>query len=128
MRVAIVDDDPGIRALLQVLLEQTGCSLVGTAEDGTGALPLVEETDPDIVVMDWHMPYMDGIQAAGTVKSARPDVEVVAFTTRLDPEIEDEFAAVGADRCFAKPEIDELIAFLADRCAATSTASTAGGP
>jgi DNA-binding NarL/FixJ family response regulator len=64
LRVVLVDDEALIRAGLALLLDsETGITVVGEAGDGQGAIDLVKELEPDVVVMDIRMPGMDGVTA-----------------------------------------------------------------
>ena len=63
VRVLIVDDDPLVRTGLRMLLDGDGITVVGEACDGTDAHHQVETLDPDVVLMDIHMPCVDGLTA-----------------------------------------------------------------
>jgi len=80
-RILIADDHPrsrnGLRALLATSPE---VMVVGEAADGQEAIRLVEETQPDVVLMDIQMPVMDGLQATQQIKSRWPEVKVIALT------------------------------------------------
>ena len=80
-RVLIVDDSvrtrDGLRALLTMRPE---IEVVGEATNGQDAVRLVAECRPDIVLMDLHMPVLDGIQATQLIKQQWPAVTVVVLT------------------------------------------------
>src|SRR5829696_5475826 len=78
IRVAVVDDNAGFRETLASLLGTEELLVVGTAGSGTEAVGLVGATDPDVVLMDVRMPEMNGIEATRLLKSAFPDVGIVA--------------------------------------------------
>jgi DNA-binding NarL/FixJ family response regulator len=64
INVLVVEDDPDMRRFLRRVLDAAdGIHLVGEAEDGEKALPLVRQLRPDVVVMDIFMPEMDGLEA-----------------------------------------------------------------
>lgn len=87
IRVLLVDDHQMVRqGLLYFLSAQDGIEVVGQAEDGRQALALVEETQPDVVLMDLSMPGMDGLEALGHIKANHTDVEVLVLTSFLDDE------------------------------------------
>lgn len=70
LRVVLVDDEALIRAGLALLLDsETDISVVGEAGDGQGAIDLVYELEPDVVVMDIRMPGMDGVTATRLLTS-----------------------------------------------------------
>lgn len=81
IRVLIADDRPrsrnGLRALLSLRPE---IEIVGEAADGRQAVRMVEELQPDVVLMDVLMPGMDGLQATQIIKSRRPELKVIILT------------------------------------------------
>jgi len=89
-RMLIVDDQPRARRSLRALLtamrwSHNHCSeslieTVGEASDGQGAIDQVELLQPDVVVMELHMPKLDGMTAIRTIKSRWPEVRVVVLT------------------------------------------------
>ncbi|GAA0223954.1 response regulator transcription factor [Actinomadura nitritigenes] len=83
IRIVLADDQPLIRTGLRVLMADTpDMEIVGEAGTGAEAVALVEETRPDIVVMDIRMPDMDGIEATRRIKTAH----VLMLTTFDDDE------------------------------------------
>ena len=79
-RIIVVDDHPLTRDALASLLESGGFDVVGEAADGTEAIDLVEELQPDLVLLDLSMPGLDGLAALPRLRSAAPDCEVVVLT------------------------------------------------
>jgi DNA-binding NarL/FixJ family response regulator len=81
IRVVVADDHPivreGLRAVLSAL---TDFELVGTAASGKEAVSVVATAQPDVVVMDLHMPDVDGVQATEQILAAQPDVAVLVLT------------------------------------------------
>ncbi len=92
--VLIVDDDEEIRHVLRLLCESEGLEVVGEAANGAEALDRVAEARPDVVLMDLHMPVLDGIAATRRLRVEQPGVRVLALTTFDDDE--DVFAALRA--------------------------------
>ena len=85
IRVLVVDDQAAVREGLATLLDLTpGIEVVGEARDGAQALELVTERRPEVVLMDLHMPGVDGIQATEQITRDHPDVRVVILTTYAD--------------------------------------------
>lgn len=95
LRVLVVDDQALFREALATLLSvRDEVEVVGEAGDGHEALRLVAETAPDVVLMDLHMPVLDGIAATRRLRVEHPEVQVLALTTFDDDE--DVFAALRA--------------------------------
>lgn len=85
VRVLLVDDHDVVRQGLRMYLGvDAGLEVVGEARNGSLALDLIEETAPDVVIMDLLMPVMDGITAIRELKRRHPEVEVIALTSALD--------------------------------------------
>ncbi len=81
IRVLLADDHSLMRqGLVRLLREQGDIDVVGEASDGQEALDLVRETKPDVVLMDVHMPRMNGIEATARLTEERPEVKVVAMS------------------------------------------------
>jgi len=87
IRVLLADDHGVVRRGLRGFFELLDdIEVVGEAEDGRGAVTLVEALAPDVVLMDLLMPGMDGIAATAEIKRRFPDVEVVALTSFIEEE------------------------------------------
>ncbi|ENZ80952.1 MULTISPECIES: ATP-binding protein [Caulobacter] len=104
-RVLLVDDHPMNRELGKALLTLVGCE-VDTAEDGAEAVEAVRAGDFDLVLMDVHMPVMDGLAAARAIRalSGRPaNVPIIALSADVLPEQVARCRAAGMDDHVAKP-------------------------
>jgi DNA-binding NarL/FixJ family response regulator len=85
IRVLVADDQAAVREGLATLLDLTpGIEVVGEARDGAEAVRLVAEHTPDVVLMDLHMPGIDGIEATARIAREHPEVRVVVLTTYAD--------------------------------------------
>ncbi len=81
IRLAIAEDHQSLIDGIKLLLEyEDGISIVGTANDGTTLLEIVERKQPNVVLTDIRMPKMDGIAATKQIKKKYPDINVLAFT------------------------------------------------
>jgi DNA-binding NarL/FixJ family response regulator len=86
-RVVLVDDHPVYRDGLRMLLESIDeVDVVAVAGDGQTALTVVEQADPDVVVMDVQMPGLDGIAATRELTARHPHLAVVVLTMSEDDE------------------------------------------
>lgn len=101
-RVVVAEDEAIIRLDIVEILTEAGFDVVGEAGDGEAAVRLVEESEPDLVVMDVKMPVMDGITAAERIGRARiaPVVLLTAFSQR---ELVDRAREAGAMAYVVKP-------------------------
>ena len=80
-RVLLVDDNTGMRRVLRGLLEDAGIQVVGEAADGLEGVAQAEAIHPDVVLMDWRMPRLNGVQATARIRSQLPEVQVVVFSS-----------------------------------------------
>ncbi len=111
-RVVIVDDNADLRFLTRVTIESPSCVIVGEASNGAEALEVVEAARPDVVVMDMHMPIMNGIEATRILTYRFPDIEVIIVSGSDDPMTLKEIIAAGATTSVDKENLDELAGHL----------------
>jgi two-component system, NarL family, response regulator NreC len=96
-KVLIVDDHALLRAGLASLLQNEGdIAVVGEAGDGEEALRMVDETSPDIVLMDINMPGMSGIECIRKIKVNHPDMKIILLTMYEDENYLREGLKAGA--------------------------------
>jgi DNA-binding NarL/FixJ family response regulator len=85
LRLVIADDQASVREGLVLLLGGLpGIDVVGAAADGEQALELVAEHQPDAILLDLHMPVLDGIGATRRLVAEHPGVAIVVLTTYVD--------------------------------------------
>jgi CheY-like chemotaxis protein len=80
-QVLLVDDSPAMRRVLRALLEDAGIEVVGEAADGAEGVELAAALRPEVVLMDWRMPRLDGVQATARIRQRLPEVQVVMFSS-----------------------------------------------
>ena len=103
VRVLVVDDHALFaEALMLTLGIDDRIEVVGSASSGVEAVSLAEALRPDVVLMDVHMPSMDGIEATRRVRRVSPTTRVVIVTAARSPQIALHALAAGAERCLTK--------------------------
>jgi len=122
IRVLLADDDaPFLEALTPLIERQPELAVVGTALDGLAAIELAEELSPDAVVIDLHMPQLDGVSAVARLRRDHPSMCVIALTADEHRALHDAVTEAGADAVLMKGEfVDVLVERLAAAKAATS--------
>jgi len=81
-RILIIDDEKNIVTSLQDILSDEGYEVV-TANEGLGALELIQADPPDLILLDIWIPGMDGIEVLKVVKTYHPDIEVLVMSGKL---------------------------------------------
>jgi DNA-binding NarL/FixJ family response regulator len=84
-RVLVVDDDEGFREVLRDFLLDDGFDVIGEARDGAEAVAATQRLRPDVILMDFRMPNLDGLQATRAIKEVVPEVQVIILSAYDDP-------------------------------------------
>ena len=110
IRILIVDDHSVVRQGLKMFLAlDPELEVVGEAANGSEALRLARELEPDVVLMDLLMPVMDGVAATEAIRRELPDTEVIALTSVLEDQAIFKAMRAGATGYLLKDtESDEL--------------------
>ena len=105
MKVLIVDDSKAMRMIVQRTLKQAGFSNIQPIEanNGAEALQVIEEQSPDIVLSDWNMPEMKGIDLLKSLRAAGRQVPLGFITSESSPEIRQQAEESGAAFVIIKP-------------------------
>ena len=97
IRILLADDHKMVReGFCHILNAQVDFEVVGEAEDGKHALALCESLRPDVVVMDLHMPKMDGLEAIKRIKQFLPDTVMIGLSVYDTPDVARWFQEAGA--------------------------------
>ena len=116
IRVLLADDDrPFLDALSPLIDRQPQLAVVGTAFDGLAAIELADELSPDAVVIDLHMPRLDGVSAVARLRRDHPSMCVIALTGDKQRSLHHAVTEAGADAVLMK---DEFVDVLVERLAA----------
>jgi len=111
VRVLLVDDDPDFLDSLRPLIEhQPLLTVAGTADNGLDAIELADELEPDAVVIDLHMPVVDGVTAVARLRKDHPNLCLIALTGDPAPELHTAVSEAGADAVLMKGDlVDSLV-------------------
>ena len=108
-RVLLVDDYVPVRIVLRnILTGYVDLRMVGEACDGKQAIEQVAVCQPDIILMDYYMPKMNGIEAARLIKQSWGEIVIIGLCTVPDTYITDGFLKAGALSVILKDRIDHL--------------------
>lgn len=119
--ILVVDDNSTNQLIAKLLLEQSGFSVL-TANNGQEAVNLYQKNVAliDLILMDLHMPVLNGYDATSAIKQINPDSIVVAMTAEGTPGVQEQCAKVGMKHYIAKPfEPDKFISTIKDILAAS---------
>jgi DNA-binding NarL/FixJ family response regulator len=104
IRVFLIEDTPQMRELLEQMLTMDDFAVVGSAANGAAALGEMSEADPDVVVLDYNMPGLDGLLTARLIREERPDQAIILYTAYLDAELEEKAKRAGIALCVEKAD------------------------
>jgi CheY-like chemotaxis protein len=106
IRVLIADDDELFLDSLQALIDrQPELGVVATASNGLEAIERARELAPDAVVLDLHMPLLDGVGALGRLRASNPHLCLIVLTGDSDPALHRAAERAGADAVLEKHEM-----------------------
>jgi len=112
VRILLVEDNKVFREALELLLGlRSDVEVVAAVGDGPEAVSAAVDLHPDVVVLDFRLPGMDGVQVTSAVKAACPDTAVLCLTATASGAETDALMAAGAVACLRKDqELDEIVA------------------
>ena len=112
VRVLLVEDNQVFREALELLLGlREDVVVVGSVGDGGEAVPAAHEVGPDVVLVDYRLPGLDGVEATRALRAALPEVAVVCLTASATPLEREALLDAGAVVCLSKDqELDEIVA------------------
>lgn len=117
MKVAVVDDTEHVREMLVSMLVLDGFEVVGQGASGEEAIAIASEGRPDVLVLDYSMPKMDGLTAARKVREAVPGQSIILYTAYLDEALREAAAQAGVAVCVGKVDgLETLERSIAELC------------
>jgi DNA-binding NarL/FixJ family response regulator len=112
LRLILVEDNEVFRDALELLLGlRSDVEVVASVGDGSEAVPACRAHRPDVVLMDYRLPGLDGVQATAAVRAACPEAAVVCLTASIGAREEEALLEAGAIACLRKDqELEEIVA------------------
>jgi DNA-binding NarL/FixJ family response regulator len=109
-RILLVDDNPTVRRYLRTILEQQeSWRVCGEARTGAEALQQVLEAPPDLIVLDYRMPDLNGLDVAKQIAEMFPKIPILMLTLHLSRDLADVAREAGVRGACAKQDIGSVI-------------------
>jgi DNA-binding NarL/FixJ family response regulator len=110
VRILVVDDSHLMRRCLRTLLEQQeSWRVCSEASNGREAIERAQQTAPDVIVLDFHMPEMNGLDAAKEIRRRTPEVPILMVTLHMSPQLADQAKRVGIRGACDKGDISCVV-------------------
>ena len=110
VRVVLIEDNDVFRDALGLLFDlQDDVALVASLGDGSEAVGVCARLAPDVAVIDYRLPGLDGVEVAQAIRYACPDVALVCLTAEVDEPAAEALRAAGVSECVTKDEPFENI-------------------
>lgn len=103
MKIMLVDDSRTIRNIEKNVLSQLGYEDISEAGDGVEALALIAKEMPDLFLVDWNMPNMDGLTFVKNVRTKNKEVPIIMVTTEAEKARVVEAIKAGVNNYLVKP-------------------------
>lgn len=110
MKILLVDESPTIRNIQKNVLRQLGHEDISEASDGIEALTRISEQRPDLMLVDWNMPNMDGITLVRKVREKDKNLPIIMCTTEAEKTRVIEAVKAGVNDYVVKPFTVESLA------------------
>lgn len=109
-RILLVDDNPAVRRYLRAVLEQQqGWRVTGEARTGAEALHEVLESPPDVIILDYRMPDLNGVDVARQISEMFPKIPILMVTLHLSRQLADAARNAGVRGACAKQDIGSVV-------------------
>ncbi len=103
MNIMLVDDSRTIRKIQRRTLEQLGHTDIVDAEDGVVALAMFNEKAPDLILIDWNMPNMNGLELVQKIRETNKTIPLIMCTTEAEKSRVLEALKAGVNNYIVKP-------------------------
>ena len=121
-KILVIDDQPNVRAFLEILVRQQGHDVV-LAENGWEGLQLYRQEHPDVILLDLNMPELDGVTVLRQIRSVDLRQPVIILTGDSAPETERQVRALGVSEFMLKGSSLHLLAGTLKRLIKTSASA-----
>jgi len=110
VRILVVDDNPSVRLYLRALLEQQRTwQVCAEARTGREALQRVEKNPPDLILLDFQMPDLNGLDVARQISRQFPTIPILMVTIHLSKQLAEEARRVGIRGACAKSDVGSIV-------------------
>lgn len=110
VRILLVDDNPSVRHYLRAILEQqTSWRVCGEARTGAEALHKVCEAPPDLILLDYQMPDLNGVDVARQIFEMFPQIPILMVTLHLSKQLSEAARLAGVRGACAKQDIGSVV-------------------
>jgi len=110
VRILLVDDNPVVRRYLRAILEQQNSWRVcGEAKTGAEALHKVLEAPPDLILLDYQMPDLNGVDVARQISELFPRIPILMVTLHLSKQLAEAARQAGVRGACAKQDIGSVV-------------------
>lgn len=110
VRILVVDDSELMRRCLRMLLEQEDqWKVCSEAANGVEAIEKAQQSAPDVIVLDFQMPEMNGLDAAREIRRRSPDIPILMVTLHMSPQLEDQARKIGIHGACDKGNINCVV-------------------
>lgn len=110
VRILVVDDNPAVRHYLRAILEQqTAWQVCDEARTGGEALQRVKKAPPDLILLDFQMPDLNGLDVARQISEMFPRIPILMVTIHLSTQLAEAARRVGVRGACAKSDVGSIV-------------------
>lgn len=110
VRILVADDNPSVRHYLRSILEQRGgWQVCAEARTGTEALQRAHEMLPDVILLDFQMPGLNGLDVAAQVSQSFPNIPILMVTVHFSKQLVEAARRVGIRGACAKSDVGSIV-------------------